>query len=347
MNDNQIKILAAIAGVLLVVTALLYSGISFGGDSFKPGTALLIGFDPAKVSAISIASAEGGVTMRRTETGFGIDERDGYPASMKKINDLLIQCMEIKLAEKVSDSADAHANLGVADTSPEALTVKFLGEDGKPLAGFIRGKSPERGSGAWLRKLDGPITWLSAGAVTIDPSPGAWLDTRLVVLKKEDIEEVSIELAGKSATILRGSDKKPSLRNLPAGRDADETEVTEAFEALAEMNFDDVVPVAGKTLQWDGLYRCRLASGLVYLVRTAKEGDAYFAMLGAIGPQVTEIEIHQEDTDADLKEKEAVVLAINTANEINQMSERWIFKLSSWQAEKLRTTMEELLEEKE
>jgi hypothetical protein len=70
-------------------------------------------------------------------------------------------------------------------------------------------------------------------------------------------------------------------------------------------------------------------------------------MLGAIGPQVTEIEIHQEDTDADLKKKEAVVLAVNTANEINQLSERWIFKLSSWQAEKLRKTMDELLEEKE
>lgn len=345
MSDQQIRLLAGIAAALLVVTALLYSGISFGGDDFRPGTALLIGLDPAKIAGIAITSSSGSVSLERTGEGFAITDRDGYPASMQKINELIVTCLDIRLTGKVSDSADAHENLGVGEKSPEAMTVTFTGEDGKTIAGFIRGKSPESG-GVWLRRLDSPTTFVS-DQFNIDTAPTAYLDTQLVKLNKEEIEEVTVEVGSQTVTILRGADKKPSLRNIPAGRDADDDAVTETFDVLADLHFEDITPLADKTLQWDGLYRCRMASGLVYLVRTAKDGEQFYAQVQAVGPQVSEIQIDQDESDADLKKKEAILLAVDTANEINQVAGSWIFKLSSWQAEKLRTPMEDLLEEKE
>jgi hypothetical protein len=130
---------------------------------------------------------------------------------------------------------------------------------------------------------------------------------------------------------------------VPEGREADEDEYEEVFEAAEDISITDVIPASEKTLNWDGAYHCRLSNGLVYHILTAKDGEDYYITVTAESPLREDLTLRRDESDEELKKKEELLLANDTAEDFNTLHSGWIYKLSSYEAEILRRPVDELL----
>ncbi|HUX08082.1 MAG TPA: DUF4340 domain-containing protein [Acidobacteriota bacterium] len=354
MSERNLIILAVTASILIILTALLYSGLDFSRESFKSGTPLLQGLDPEKIGSIKIKKGEDEVTLKRSEEGFVIEEKNGYPADTVKINNLLIDLLETRLAEKITDSAANHGELGVAEGSEDAITIILSDLEGKQIAGIIKGKQVSRGAGSHVRLIAENAVYSTEKTFTIDTNATDYMNDELFEdLETEKIARVDVITSLGGYTLVRkpadGEDEegKIILLDIPNGKTADEEACGSVFEALDYLSFDDVRRADELQLVWDGTYVCTFESGLSYTIQSAKSGDKYYISLSARPPAVGQVTISPDEAEDSLKEKEALLLAGDAAEAFNQRHNGWIYEISESDSEDLRKPVEELFEQEE
>lgn len=346
MTDKNLIVMASVAGGLLLITVVLYSGWDFTATDFRPGSLLVQGLDPQKIGSITINKGDETITLAQQEDAFVVVEKANYPASLEKINDLLIDILEIRSAEKVTDSENNHAGLGVADDSDDAVTISFTDAEGKELVGLVKGKSRQRGSGAYVRLTGSNAVYGTEDYLSINTNATGYIDKELVKAKKKDIKRVEVTGATETYTIARNKEDKVTLRNVPEGKKADKSEFDTVFTALTNLSFSDVAPLDGFEASWDTTYTCELVSGLVYSLELALVDEKHYAKLSAKGPDVDRVQISRDESQEQLKEKEAILLAVDEANAFNEKHSGWVYEIASWNAEKMRKQFSELLKDK-
>ena len=345
MTNKKLGILASLAGILLAVTVLLYTGKGRPRSRFAPGSHLIQGLPTDRIQRIIISEGEDTVTLVRHEEGFTVREKDGYPASTQTINDLLIDLLDIRTAQKVTSSSKNHAELAVDETVPGAVSVTFVAENGEDLVGVVKGKSPEASSGAYVRKMGEDSVYLTEGYLRIGTDPTAYLEKELVSLERGAVQRVLVEVGGDSYTIVRGDDGEIELQNIPEGKQPKDTEIGSVFGALSRLNMSDVRAAAGMELDWDASYRCELENDLVYTVRSTKKDGSTYISLSATGPDVDQVEITRTESEESLKKKEALLVASDTAAEFNGRHEGWVYEVPEWKAKNLRKPLTEIVED--
>ena len=107
VTNRQLSILAGVAAVLVVVTLLLYGIERKPAVDAQKGALLIQGLDLDKVAKVSVSKEDTTVTLEKKGKSYVLAERKGYPASIKKANQLLIDVLGIRLAEKVASSAES------------------------------------------------------------------------------------------------------------------------------------------------------------------------------------------------------------------------------------------------
>ena len=342
MSEKNLIHLGIVAAVLVIVVALFYSGLDFSGDNFRSGRNLIQGLETSNIAAIEIKAKDGTVTLQSGENGFTLAEKAGYPVPTEKINDFLIKLLDIRLQDKITDSAANHAELGVAADSDEAVSVTLKDAEDKAIIGIVRGKTLARGGGYYVRIEGEDTVYSTQSAVSISSKPADYLDTELFSLTPEDIVGVEVRTGDDSYTITRDGEQI-KLSSVPSGREADEDEFETALEALSNIEFEDVFPAGELELQWNSIHRCTLKSGLTYVVQLAEKDGSHYARLAAEPPQVGDITIAPDEEDESLKEKEAILLALEGADEFNTRHARWVYQLDSYDAEDLAMPLEDLL----
>src|SRR5208283_3226627 len=110
------------------------------------------------------------VTLKRQDKGFVLPERDDYPASMSRINELLLACLEIRCRSKVTDSKENYRELGVEESADDAVVATFKDSAGQTLFGLVRGKNAE-GGGAYVRLLGQSAVYASESSPAIQTTP--------------------------------------------------------------------------------------------------------------------------------------------------------------------------------
>jgi len=345
MSNRSLTILACLAVVLAVVTAVLYSPGRAGKRTFARGALLIQGLDPAQVDSIVIRKGSDTVTLKRGATGFLLAERQDYPASTKEINDLLIDCLDIRCAAKVTDDVKNHGALGVAEDSPEAVTVTFVGRDGKPLVVLVKGKSLERGSGVYVRLANQDAVYASEKYLTIDTKPTDYLDKKLFTVKREQVERVTVSLPEQTYTIARDDDDAIALQGVPEGKRPKDKEYESVFGALAGVYVTDVARADALEVTWDAVYECRMKNGLVYTVNLASKDDKHYLRASAEAPAVEKVSVSLIESDEELKKKDEMLLAATTAKTFTARHEGWAYEVSKWSAEKMRKSFADLIED--
>ena len=120
---------------------------------------------------------------------------------------------------------------------------------------------------------------------------------------------------------------------------------------MTNLRFDDVTKgsSAQEDLKFDHSYICRLQNSTAYKIRIAQKGDKMYLRCSAaftdMSP-VTQEEI-RDANDAELKEKEAKLLAQTAVNRFNAQHKNWVYQISDFEGKKLTASVESLLEEKE
>jgi len=350
ITDRQLAILAAIAGILLIATVLLFGTERGPAVEARKGALLVQGLKLDKIARITVTSKDKSVTLEKKGDGYVVADRKDYPASVKKVNDLLLDILGIRIAEKVTASSANHKELGVVPDSEDATVIKFADNEGKDIIGVICGKSTARGSGKYVRLAGEDIVYASEKGLWLNNDVTQYLDTDIIDVKKDDVERVEITLADERYAVTRNADKKIVLDAIPEGRKQKDFEVESTFDALSSLSFNDVVVEEPTDLSFDATYVCRTKKHHTYTIRLAGKGGKHYAKFACEGPSDAEIErasrIGRDEADEKLKEKADILTAKDTAAAFNEKHGPWLYELSSWKAEKMRKPVKDLTEEK-
>jgi hypothetical protein len=346
MTNKKLALLAIVAAAMLVVTIGLYSGGRAPAEDSAAGAELIQGLAPENIQTILVKKAGDTITFERQGDGFGLAEKALYPVSAQKVNDLILHCMDIRCVEKVTDSTANHATLGVADDSPDATVISFLGKDKKPLIGLIIGKSPEDGRGAYARVQGKDATYLADGIPRLIIDPMSYIETSPLDVKKDEIERVDVRVGNDSYALLPDATGKPQLQEVPEGKAAKGPECERVFGALSPLRIKDVLKAEGvPDLRWDASYTVRLKSGLSYTVRSAEKEGKYYVKLSAEGPAVKSVQVSRTESEDELKKKEAIILAGKTAQEFGSCHEGWVYEVGGLGGANLRKSLADLLQD--
>jgi hypothetical protein len=345
MNNKQLLSLAIVAGVLVALTGLLYLRPESGKGEFQPGTPLIQGLDPAKISSIDIVRGDKKLVIERSEDGFVLPDKDGYPASMEKINSFLIDVLDIRCAEVMTESPDKHGTFGVTEGDEDAVVISFRNSDGARLVGFIRGKSPEDGTGAYVRLANADTVYLTERNVSIDTDPMDYVERTILEVDTDDIRSVRVRLPESDYLLRENEEDEVGLDEVPDGMQQKDDEVKNVYEVLEWLRIGDVRSADEMELDFDATYICELESGLIYTVRTAEEDGTIYAKLSAEGPDVGKVTIGRDEPEESLKEKDALLQAADQAEEFNRRHRPWIYELAGYGTDNLRKPLSKLVEE--
>jgi len=370
MSERRLAILGGVAAVLLVITVLLYSGTYSPQREFVAGTPFIQGLDPNDVSEVIVKSGDNIVSLVRTRAGFVVKEKSNYPASVKELNDLIVKCLDIRLAAKVTERKENHEELGVTEGCKDATTISFIGgkkqestratgEDaadkksakkGRPpvLIGFVKGKSAEGSMGVYVRLLGQDTVYRTEESLWFNDRPIDYVDKELLAVKKDDVMRVEVKTGKDSYTIARDDKDKIVLQDVPKDKKPKTWDVESTFDALSRLDMDDVIPAGKEKFEWDATYTAHLKTHISYTVQLAKKDDTHYARLSASFPPDLRItRPAKNEKDAEVKKKAAIWEAYETAPRFTRRHKDWVYKLSSYDAEKLRKPFAELLEDKE
>ncbi len=344
LSNKGLVILLAATVVMVLIVFALYSGNRAARQEFEPGSLLIQGVAPEKIQTISIVHGKETVTLKRQDKGFVLAERDDYPASMSRINELLLACLEIRCRSKVTEAKENYKDLGVEEGADDAVVAAFKDSAGRMLFGLVRGKNAE-GGGAYVRLLGQSAVYASESSPAIETTPTAYLDKKIVDVKAGDIRRVEVRTGKDQYALTRDEKGVVALEKLPEGKRAKASVCDTVATALTDLEFSDVSPAGKLPLEWDTTYTCQLASNLVYTVQLAKKGDQYYAKFSASAPEVESVQITRTETEQELKKKDALLQAVEKAREFTPRQAPWVYELPSWTAEKMRHPLNDLIEE--
>lgn len=348
MSNKKLTVLG-ITAVVMVGWAILQNRISSNSKTPDLSSSTLIeGLQIDSVMEISITGGknEEAVSLRRAGQRFVVANKGNYLADVTKINDLISSCLDIRIREKVTDNPDNHADLGLTDETARYRVV-FLDDESEEIVGLVVSDSDEKGN-AFARLLSSDQAYSIQSPPWISTSPMDYIDTDLFDIEQKQIASVSVR-TNQDDYVLKASEDKTSvgLQDMPEGKQYKGTAYKSVFSALASLRFEDVVNAADvpESLVFESTYTCRLDDKTVYKLSLAKKDQKTYAKVSADYLDKSQVQVSQEDSEEQLKEKEAKLLAIDAVKVFNQNHQKWLYQLPSYQAENLTKPLSELLED--
>ena len=347
MNTNKLAIL----GIIAVVTAggaVLQSRISRpAGVTNFASTPLIEGMPIDAIVSITIESEDGAksVTLDRADGMFVVAQKNSYPADVSKINNLISKCLDIRVREKITSDAANHADLKVTPQTARYV-VSFKDKDGKPITGAAISPADGDSGRAFVRLLSSNDVyaidsdpWINTGAVD-------YVNTKLFEAPREKISRVAVLTPqDKYNLVVNEGLDSIKLEDVPEGQKQNDSACRSVFGALSWLNFEDVMKEAPAAAAFDYTYSCKLNDTTVYKLSIAKDQDNYYVKVSADFMDKTPVEKERRvESEEELKQKEAKLLAIDSVNTFNKRHQGWVYKIPSYKGSDLTKPLSELIE---
>ncbi|HEX4152509.1 MAG TPA: DUF4340 domain-containing protein [Steroidobacteraceae bacterium] len=160
------------------------------------------------------------VTLHKSGAHWTVSQRGDYPADVAKLRRLLLALGDAKVVEeKTSDPAN-YPIIGVEDplqAGAGGAEVSVVAKDGKHAV--IVGKPVEEGT--FVRRAGESRSYVVEPALSVEPEPRAWIETKLLDIPSSSIQKVELKPAtGPGYTLQRIKPKQDefALDKAPAGR---------------------------------------------------------------------------------------------------------------------------------
>ncbi|HML74857.1 MAG TPA: DUF4340 domain-containing protein [Anaerohalosphaeraceae bacterium] len=350
MNDKKLAILGLVA-VVSVAAAILVSRI--GGVSQSSSLVigpLIGGVDVDKINSIVVTGEKGTqkVTLVKSEKRFVVAEKENYPASTKKVNELVNQCLDIRTAELQSEDPAFHAELGLTDETAKTA-VTFKDSAGQTIVGLLVSESKPESQEVFVRRADDNKAYLTLQSPWISSRPLDYLDTQLLQVDAKKILEVSVIDPNQVGYTLRSDNGGDvvTLGEMPAGKQFKGTTYRSVFSTLSSLNFEDVSPkdkVEGLTL--DRRYICKLDDSTVYTLDLGKKEEKWYLKLKVEFTDKSEVVKEKGvESEEELKKKEAKLLARDAAEALIKKTGNWLYVIPQFKAAELTKSLNELIED--
>lgn len=349
MSNKKLTILAVTAVIMIILAVIQARIANRPVNTAARRTYLIQGLNPDKIARIEIESADNRVELIRTGATFTVADKDNYPAKSDRINELFTQVMDIKTAELITGDRANHAELEVTEDKAQYL-VKLLDEKDRLVTGTIIGERAGDGS-SYVRLVDSNDVYLTSDTPWLRPSPMDYIDTLLIKADRDDIVSVTVtDTNGLSYTLESGPDSSevtlsgqiPQDKKLNSRRNS-------VFSALTSLRFDDVMKESSvrDAITFNRTYLCKLKDSTVYILKIAKSDDKTYLTCTADfqdNEEVT-IDINKQESDQELKRKEAILLAREAVDKLNRKCRGWVYSIPSYKAENLTKPLDELLDD--
>ncbi len=338
------KRLAVAAAVLLALSAFSYWDEISRADRFERGQKLLQSLDPDEIATIVLREGGETLTLERQGEGFVVREAGGYRARNDAINRLIRNLLEVELDRRVGAGEQRAAELGLTgeQASEGAIEVTFLGASGSEMVrvSFAEATDAENASYAWRASGEESAVFLTSSRVFLDAAEADYLDRELVEHPAADV----VRIEGADFLLERAEGGDLELVQ-PAAGEAQRGEVSRLTSLVNRLRFDEVFVADAPEvadLDFDRQLRFELEDQSGYLFESARRGDEHFLRLRATYG-VDRIEITREESDEELEEKSAILKRSDEVARFNEYHGSWIYRLESFDGEKLDIGAEELI----
>ena len=367
MNNRALAVVAALAAVLVVLAIV---GQNRALAPSLSGTTLLPGLDAAlnDIDEITLVGAgnETIASIRRSDDGWAVPEKDGYPADTDKIRDALLALSEARVVEEKTANPEFYDRLGVEPVAAEssagtAVTIRH-GEEAFPtvILGAVEGANQR-----YARLADEARSLLIDRDPELPRTAPQWLRTGILDLRSERIREVTIEHAdGENLRIFKDEPGQTnySVDAVPEGRELQYAGVANVTgNVLRELAFEDVEP-APETAEPSVTTRFETFNGLVVTARGYEQDDGNWLEFEAStdaepaaepagaspAEQAAESATALADAADDGAAAEPAAASANPAAEagaINATVAGWRYRIPAYKFEQMTRRIEDLLDD--
>ncbi len=352
MSNKKLTILAVVAAVT-VVLAVVTSQL----NTRKPPVSyknvnLVQGFDTGRIATVILKSKDEETKITLSGGRFVVTNKDNYPALINEINGLVAEILDIKTVDLVTDDPTNHTDLGVSEDNARYI-VKFLDKDAKPIEGFggiiISESDPEK-QGVYVRLLGEDKVYLIDGSPWPRMSGLDYIDKRLTSAEEDQIKSVKVTYPDGGYTLTKEDDSEEILLEggIPEGKKFKGSDYKQVFRALTSLQFTDVQKASKvEDPNFDSTYTCTLTDSTVYILQIAAKDDKTFLRADAefTGDKSVTVKRDGSESDEELKEKEAKLIAIEAAKNFHDRHTGWVYEITSFKADNLKKKLDDLLED--
>ncbi len=235
-----------------------------------------------EIERLTIATRDSQIDISKAESGWFVAQRDGYPANMAKMSELLNGLADAKLLEKKTTRQANYAALNVDEISAEEggatlVTATMAGDD---TFSVLLGKTSSGSRGVFTRKPGQDQVWLVDKEIEIQGLPEEWLDPVIVNMGAETIARVEhYDVSGKLkfAAVKPMDEGEVELLDIPDGRALKYASVANQLMAsLVNVRLKDVRLHDEVFWQDSGRTVYQLHAGTELVVRTKASGQEYY-----------------------------------------------------------------------
>jgi hypothetical protein len=331
-----------------------------------------------QVTAISIKHADQDFTVAKTDKGWGLADRGGYPVKAEEVRKTLVGLDQLRRAQAMTSKPELYSKLGVQEpegkpvegggAAPTLVTLKDA--QGQAIASAIVGQQKWSGNqrGVYIRKAGEAQSWLAAGELDVPEAPVRWLDAQILQIPRDRIKGVTITQPGTSETlaISRATAQEQSftVHDVPRGKELKSaTEANPIADALSSLSIEDVeaaskLDLSGQGVKAGSYAEFRTFDGLVIACQLAEkdgktwarftanyEGPAPDAKPDAAKPDASKPDAAKpEEKPAESKpgEKKPEDVQKEIAD-LNAKLGAWAFAIPQYKSQVLQKTMADLL----
>jgi len=262
MKKKQFIILLVVGLVLAVIYIWQQSARTadwHGGEGSVPEHLLEADFDMEAVATVRIEKDNQVLTMVKTDQGWGMQERFGYPLDFANLKTLFVDLYETKIAQKlVLDQAQAE-ELSLLP-GKGAVVMTLLDKDGRELSKLVFGQKHERESdmpptpyggggniplGRFIALGDGRYILAANTFSRVDDNITDWLDREF--FKISDMKQAVLKDGETVLWEASREDKNADLElagEVPEDKEIDSSKLSAVKNAFSWIRFSDIADPA-------------------------------------------------------------------------------------------------------
>lgn len=303
-----ILVIVALIGLLLALWASYAQRPRDGLDS-QVQQLLLPGLreDINQLQQVKIIGAANQVlvTLRRSDSGWQIEERDDWPANRAQLRILLLGLADARLLQPRTTQMQHYAALGVEDVDDVAasgIALELLGPN-EPIT-LIVGHLDARQQGTFVRRSGELQSWLVSGAISASRRPADWLDEHGIEIDPREV--ASMQLLGADGDVFIHREAPAHgfvIDSLPNGRVAAAEHVLQSFaSALDSLRLQDIQ--SRRDPPANGLVNAHFTTfdGLVVTVQGWRENGRAFVNIDASSGQPVQSDAAANDSEGPAEE---------------------------------------------
>jgi hypothetical protein len=256
-------LIAIIIGLLLLLLVIRSNDL----DDATVGARLLLPEIKAVANAVNAVrvkrpAADEGVTLKLDDSKWVVSERDGYPADVGKLRQLIVALADARILEEKTSNPAHYDKLGVGDPEDGGNGTKVIITAHGAAYEVILGHTAQ-GEYRYARVTGDATSYLVDQNPDLPQTTGDWLLPDVVDIRSERIKRVTITHADGETIVIEKADREQTdfnVAGIPEGRELSYATVGNGIAgALAALELQDVRSAVGAATTttvyetWDGL----------------------------------------------------------------------------------------------